>query len=145
MTCPRAAPSACAIACEWRGVQCLVQLGAGRDARDSHQPSFGHADALGTHDDVVQDSYPYQAQCIAQLVRDRSVGRTGLSNATWVVMRQDDCARVDAKRGPYHLAWVNTRAVDGAGEELLAVDDAMPVVQPENVEFFMRQGAEAHA
>lgn len=49
----------------------------------------------------------------------------------------EDGGGVALKGSPDHFAGVNRSVVDGAVEELLAVEDAVPVVEPKDVEFFV--------
>jgi hypothetical protein len=74
-----------------------------------------------------------------------AVRGAGLGDAARVVVRKNSCAGIDAKRRPHDLTRVDACAVDGAGEQFLAIEDAMTVVEPENVKFLMGQRAQPHA
>ena len=111
----------------------------------SHQSTAGHADAHFADDNVVQDPHADQPECVAQLAGNGSVCGAGFSDATGVVVRQNGGAGIDAQRGPHDFTGMDAGTVDCAGKELLAVDDAMTVVEPQHVEFFMSQGSQAHS
>lgn len=60
-------------------------------------------------------------------------------------MRQDDGASIGVQRGPHHFPRVDAGAIDSAGEQPLAVEDAVTVVEPQHVELLVEQRAEPHA
>ena len=56
-------------------------------------------------------------------------------------MRQHDRAGIDGEGGSDDFAGMDAGAVNGARKELLAVEDAVAVVEPEDVELFVSQSS----
>ena len=70
-----------------------------------------------------------QLQGFAQPSRDHFVGLTGLGDAGWMIMRQYDRGGIAGQRLLHYLARMHAGAVDGAAEQLIEGDQAMPIVQ----------------
>lgn len=112
----------------------------------SHEPPPGHADALASSNhDVIENPHANQAQRITKLLGDGSVCCAGFCDTARMVVGEDGSAGVDVQGSPDDFPRVNARAVDGASEELLAVEDSVAIVQPHDVELLVKQCAEAHA
>ena len=60
-------------------------------------------------------------------------------------MRQDGGAGVDVECRSDDFPRVDACAVDGAGEELFDAQNSVAIVEPEDVEFFMQECAQAHS
>jgi len=110
------------------------------------EPAGRHAGGFtGRHDQVVQHPDPDQLQRGDQLTRDGPISFAWLRHPAGVVMRQDAGAGVDSQGRSDDFPGVDAGAVQRAGEEVLAIQDPMAVIQPENVEFFVQASAEPHA
>ena len=111
----------------------------------SDKASPRHAHALSAHDDVVEDPHTDQAQRVTELAGDGPIGGTGFCDSARMVVRKNGGARIDAQCRPHDLSRMDTGAVDGASEEFLAVEDAMAVIQPQDVKFFVQKRTQPHA
>lgn len=94
---------------------------------------------------MVQHPDPDQLQRGDQLTRDGPISLAWLRHPAGVVMRQDAGAGVDRQGRSDDFPGVDAGAVQRAGKEVLAIQDPVAVIQPEDVEFFMQAGAEPHA
>ncbi len=79
---------------------------------------------------MVQNPHTHQPQCVTELVGDGPIRGTGFRNAAGVVVRENGSAGIDAQRRPHDFSWIDARAIDGATEEFLAVENAMAVIEP---------------
>jgi hypothetical protein len=62
-----------------------------------------------------------------------------------VVVRENGRAGIDAQCGAHDLPGIVAGAIDGATEEFLAVENAMAVIEPHDVKFFVQQRTHSHA
>ena len=68
-----------------------------------------------------------------------------LAYARRVVVRQDRRTGVDGQRRSHHFPRVDARPIDGTGEKLLAIEDPVAVVQPQDVKLLVKKSTQAHA
>ena len=85
------------------------------------------------------------AQSSDELLGDVPIGRAGLWLPARVVVGEDAGRRVDAQRCLDHLARIHRSAGDGAAEQTLGAEDAVALVQPEDVKLFVVEAADACA
>ena len=88
----------------------------------------GEAAAVA-HDEVVEYPDVDQGQGIPKPQGDELVRLTGLQNAGGVVMGEDQRRGVVEHGLSHHLPWVHAGAVEGAPEQLLEGDQAVPVIE----------------
>lgn len=79
----------------------------------------------------------HQPPCVAELVGVGPVCATRFRNATGVVVREYGGAGIDAQFCPHDLTRMDAGTVGGAGEKPLAIQDAMPVIEPKDMELLV--------
>lgn len=110
------------------------------------EPACRHADHLtGTDHQVIEHPHVNQTQGGDQLLSDAPIGTAWFGHTARMVVRQHDRAGIDGQGGSDDFAGMDAGAVNGAGKELLAIKNLVAVVEPEDVELFMEQCAQAHA
>ena len=87
---------------------------------------------------MVQQADLDQGQGLLQALGDGAVGGRGVGAAGRVVVTDDHRRRIVAQRPPHHLARVHLGAVDGAGEQFLEGQRAVPGVQEQHREHLVR-------
>ena len=98
-----------------------------------------------TNDQVIEDSHFDEGQGFLQSASNQPIGFAGLRIAGWMVVRQHGCCSVDLKRATNDLARVDARTIDRATEKPFSGQHLVPGVEPNDVEFFVRKCADAHA
>lgn len=94
---------------------------------------------------MIEHPHFDEAQRLDQLLGDAPIGTAWFGHPARMVVRQHRRAGIDGQGGSDDFAGMDAGAVNGAGKELLAVEDAVAVIEPNDVELFVEQCAEAHA
>ncbi len=87
--------------------------------------------AAVSHDEVIQNADVDQSESIPEPLRDDLVRLARLEDAGRVVMRKDERRGVVEQRLAHDFPGMHDGAVEGAAEELLESDQAVPGIQVE--------------
>ena len=117
--------------------------GAGRHER-SKQSALSKAEAPGArHNEVVKHPDVDELQRVLQSPGDHLVRRTRLRDAARMIVHQDACGGIMPEGFLHDFPRMDACGIDRAAEEFLAFDDAMPGVEVDDAEDFVRQLAKA--
>ena len=117
--------------------------GAGRH-EPSKQPALSKAEAPSArHNEVVKHPDVDELQRVLQSPGDHLVRRTRLRDAAGMIVHQDARSGIPPQSFLHDFPRMDACGIDRATEELLAFDDAMPGVEVDDAEDFVRQLAKA--
>ena len=83
---------------------------------------------------MIEQANVDQRQCFADPLGDEFIGLAGLGNPGRVIVRHDDRGGISLQRQLDDLPRMHARAVDGAAEQFLEGDQAVPVVEVQAAE-----------
>ena len=130
---------------KWWIVQPWMAAGACCQPWKSLYPAaLGHRGRGAVPDDeMVEDADIGQGQRLLEPGGHRTVGGAGFTAAAGMVVRQDDGGGVMGQAALEHLARMYLGAVEGAAEQFFESYHAMPGVEEQAGEHFVRQGAQS--
>mgnify|MGYP001232391133 CR=1 FL=1 len=86
---------------------------------------------------MIQDPHIDKGECISQSNRNSPVCCARLRISAWVIVAEDYCCGIRSDRSPHYFPGVDRSSVDGSDSEPLDAENAMSIVKPDRVKFFV--------